>query len=187
LCILSLSDIISTTDRPIIMKKGIMKKDSIICFRVSKDLHAALAHIAQKEKRSLSSIIEIVLSRYAKENKSFKSLSKERRQYPRKGIVAPVLIKQHDSGETKLDTGSITDISLGGVRLTIPRDAKCVISNDANSCRFEIIFTLPNENKLVYLTCEPRRVMNDEESMHVGASFVDANFQSYKTLQTYLM
>jgi hypothetical protein len=30
-------------------------------------------------------------------------------------------------------------------------------------------------------------VINDEESMHVGASFVDANFQSYKTLQTYLI
>jgi hypothetical protein len=101
--------------------------------------------------------------------------------------VAPVLIKQHDSGETKLDTGSITDISLGGVRITIPRDAKCVIKDDPHSSKFEIIFTLPNENKLVYLTCEPRRVFNDEESMHVGASFVDANFKSYKTLQTYLM
>jgi len=182
LCILYWSHIISSTHHPILMKK-----DSIICFRVSKDLHEALAHIAQKEKRSLSSIIEIVLSHYAKEHKSFKSLSKERRQYPRKGIVAPVLIKQHDSGETKIDTGSITDISLGGVCITVPRDTKCVISKDLNSCKFEIIFTLPNENKLVYLTCEPRRVINDEESMHVGASFVDANFQNYKTLQTYLI
>lgn len=164
-----------------------MRKDSIICFRVSKDLHESLANIAQKEKRSLSSIIEIVLSNYVTERKSFKSLTKERRQYPRKGILAPVLIKQHDAGETKLDTGSITDISLGGVRITIPKDAKCVISNDAQTCKFEIIFTLPNENKLVYLTCEPRRVFDDEESMHVGASFIDANFQSYKTLQTYLM
>jgi len=164
-----------------------MRKDSIICFRVSKDLHESLANIARKEKRSLSSIIEIVLSNYVTERKSFKNPTKERRQYPRKGIVAPVLIKQHDSGETKLDTGSITDISLGGVRITIPRDAKCVILNDAQTSQFEIIFTLPNENKLVYLTCEPRRVFNDEESMHVGASFVDANFQSYKTLQTYLM
>lgn len=164
-----------------------MKKDSIICFRVSKDLHEALAHIAQNEKRSLSSVIDIVLSHYVKEHKSVKSLTKERRQYPRKGIIAPVLIKQHDSGETKIDTGSITDISLGGVRITIPRDAKCVISRDADPCKFEIIFTLPNENKLVYLMCEPRSVINDEESVHVGASFVDANFQNYKTLQTYLM
>lgn len=164
-----------------------MKKNSIICFRVSKDLHEALAQIAQNEKRSLSSIIEIVLGHYVQEHKSLKSILKERRQYPRRGILAPVLIKQHDSGETKIDTGSITDISLGGVRIAIPRDAKCVISNDAQTCKFEIIFTLPNENKLVYLTCESRRVFNDEESMHVGASFVDANFQSYKTLQKYLM
>jgi hypothetical protein len=101
--------------------------------------------------------------------------------------LAPVLIKQHASGETKLDTGSITDISLGGVRITMPKDTKCLISDDTQTYKFEIIFALPNENKLVYLTCEPRRVLNDEESICVGASFVDANFQSYKTLQTYLM
>lgn len=182
MCILKMIPLNSTKHLSIVMKK-----DSIICFRVGKDLHESLAQMAQKEKRSLSSIIEIVLSHYVKEHKSFKSITKERRQYPRKGIVAPVLIKQHDSGETKLDTGSLTDISLGGVRITIPRDAKCVITDDAQTRKFEIIFTLPNENKLVYLTCEPRRVFNDEESMYVGASFVDANFQSYKTLQTYLI
>ncbi len=164
-----------------------MKKDSIICFRVSKDLHQSLIKIAQKEKRSLSSIIDIVLTNYVTDRKSFKGLTKERREYPRKGILAPVLIKQHASGETKLDTGSITDISLGGVRITMPKDTKCLISDDTQTYKFEIIFALPNENKLVYLTCEPRRVLNDEESICVGASFVDANFQSYKTLQTYLM
>ena len=100
-----------------------MKKNSIICFRVGKDLHEALAQIAQNEKRSLSSIIEIVLGHYVQEHKSLKSILKERRQYPRSVILAPVLIKQHDSGETKIDTGSITDISLGGVRIAIPRVA----------------------------------------------------------------
>jgi len=164
-----------------------MKKDSLICFRASKDLHQSLVKIAQKEKRSLSSIIEIVLTNYVTDRKSFKSFTKERRQYPRKGILAPVLIKQYASGETKLDTGAITDISLGGVRITIPKDAKYLISDDTQTYKFEILFTLPNENKLVYLTCEPRSVLNDQESIQVGASFVDADFQSYKALQNYLM
>jgi len=164
-----------------------MKKDSFIGFRASKDLHQSLVKIAQKEKRSLSSIIEFVLTNYMTDRKSFKGFTKERREYPRKGILAPVLIKQHASGETKLDTGSITDISLGGVRITMPRDTKCLISDDTQTYKFEILFTLSNENKLIYLTCEPRRVLKDEESIQIGASFVDADFQSYKALQTFLM
>jgi hypothetical protein len=30
-------------------------------------------------------------------------------------------------------------------------------------------------------------VIDSPDSVHIGASFVDANFQSYKALQTYLM
>ena len=165
----------------------IMKKNSIICFRASKDLHEALATIAHNEKRSVSSIIEIVLTRYVSESKLFKGVKKERRQYQRKDILAPALIKQLGSGETKLDTGSIRDISLGGIQITIPRDAKCEISADPQTSKFEIIFTLPDANRPIYLTCESRRVIDSEESIHVGASFIDANFHSYKALQTYLM
>jgi hypothetical protein len=164
-----------------------MKKDSLICFRVSKNLHEALVKIAQEEKRSVSSIIDIVLTSYIKERKLFKGNKNERRQYPRRGILAPALIKQQGSGETKLETGSITDISLSGIRISIPRDAKCEISSDPQTSNFEIIFTLPNERRPIYLTCEPRRVYDSEESTHVGASFIDANFHSYKALQKYLM
>ena len=166
-----------------------MKKNSIICFRASRDLHESLMKIAQEEKRSLSSIIEIALTSYVKDRNLIDGAKDDRRQYPRKNIVAPALIKQHGPGETTLDTGigSITDISLGGVRITIPKDAKYEISADPQTSQFEIIFTLPNENKPLYLTCKPRRVMDTEESIHVGASFIDANFHSYKALQTYLM
>ncbi len=163
-----------------------MKKDSIICFRVSKELHKSLIKIAHKEKRSLSSIIEIVLTGYTKDHQSFKDIKKERRQFPRKSILAPALIKKYGPGETKLDTGSITDISLTGLQITIPRDTSSLII-DAQTSKFEIIFTLPNKNRPIYLTCELRRIVDAEDSINVGASYIDANFQSYKALQTYLM
>lgn len=166
-----------------------MKKDSIICFRASRDLHDLLMKIAQEEKRSLSSIIKMALTSYVKDRNLINGAKEDRRQYTRKKILAPALIKQHGSGEKTLDTGigSIKDISLGGVRITIPKDAKYEISADPETSKFEIIFTLPNENKPIYLTCKPRRVMDTGESIHVGASFIDTNFHSYKALQTYLM
>jgi hypothetical protein len=164
-----------------------MKKDSLICFRVSREVHETLAKIAQEEKRSLSSIIDIALNSYIKDRKLLKGIKSERRQYPRKGILAPALIKQYGSGETKLETGSITDISLSGIRILIPKDAKCDLSTDPQAAKFEIIFTLPNENRPIYVTCESCRIDDSDENFHVGASFVDANFHSYKALQTYLM
>lgn len=164
-----------------------MRKDSLVCFRLSKSLHESLAKVAQEEKRSLSSTIEIILADYLKERKALKGIKKEKRQYPRKAISVPAFINQFSQEETMLHTGSITNISLGGVSISIPRDVSIELSIRQDDARFEVIFTLPNENRPIRMKCEPRRVVDSEEIIHVGASFVDADFHSYKALQTYLM
>ena len=85
-----------------------MKKDRLICFRTGKDFHESLSRVAKKERRSLSSTIETILTNDLKNKKESKSVEKEKRQYPRQNsIVAAVLVKQHNSGETKIDAGSI--------------------------------------------------------------------------------
>ncbi len=164
-----------------------MKKDSLVCFRLSKNLRESLARVARQEKRSLSSMIEIILANHLKEKKALKGVKEESRQYPRKAVSVPAFVNQNNTEETKLHTGAITDISLGGVSISIPRDITYEMSFDPQKTRFEIIFTLPNENRPIRMTCESRRVVDSEEGIHVGASFIDADFQSYKTLQTYLM
>jgi len=164
-----------------------MRKDSLICFRLSKNLRESLAKVAQEERRSLSSTIEIILTNYLKEKKVFKGVKKEKRQYPRKTISVPAFISQQILGETKLHAGSITDISLNGVRVSLPRDIPCEMSVDQDKSKFEIIFTLPHEKRPIHLMCEPRRIVDSKEVIQVGASFVDADFNSYKALQTYLM
>ena len=164
-----------------------MRKDSLVCFRLSKNLRESLDKVAHEERRSLSSTIEIILTNYMKERKVLKGIKKEKRQYPRKAVSVPAFINQYGIGEKKLHTGAITDISLNGVRVSIPRDVPCEISVDTDKSTFEIIFTLPNENRPIHLTCEPHRLIDSKEVIHVGASFVDADFHSYKALQTYLM
>ncbi len=112
---------------------------------------------------------------------------RERRRHSRKAILAPTLIKKYDLVKTMLCTGAITNISLGGVRITIPKDVKCEISLDPQTAKFEIVFALPNEKRPICLACESRRVVKSEESIHIGAAFIDADLQSYKVLQTYLI
>ena len=162
-----------------------MKKESLICFRTSKSLHETLAQIAKEGQRSLSSVIEIALIQYLKEKKAFQGVKKEKRQYLRKTLSIPAVI--HKQEPEQMGVGAITDISLGGVRVLIPKDFSHKMMIDSQCARFEIVFTLPAINMPIKLSCESKRVIDSPDSVHIGASFVDANFQSYKALQTYLM
>jgi hypothetical protein len=161
----------------------LMKKDSLICFRAIKDLHQSLAQIAKEDQRSLSSTIEMALTNYLKERKAFQGV--EKRQYPRKTLSVPAVINQQELGQ--MGIGAITEISLGVVKVLIPKDFKHQILIDSHGSRFEIVFNLPMENKPIRLSCESNRVVDAEDSIHVGAYFVDADFKGYKALQAYLM
>lgn len=162
-----------------------MKKDSLICFRASKEFHESLAQVAKEDSRSLSSTIEIALTNYLKERKAFRGVEKEKRQYSRKTLSVPAVISQQEQGQ--MGIGSITEISLGGAKVLLPKDSKQQILIESRGSRFEIVFNLPGENKPIRLSCESARVVDAEDSTHVGAFFVDADFKSYKSLQTYLM
>jgi hypothetical protein len=162
-----------------------MTKNGHISFRASKDLHESLAQVAKEDRRSLSSTIEMALTNYLKERKAFRGVEKEKRQYPRKTLAVPAVINQQKLGQTGI--GAITEISLGGVKVLIPKDFKHQILIDSQGSRFEIVFNLHTESKPIRLSCETKRVVDAEDSIHVGAIFVDADFKSYKTLQTYLM
>jgi hypothetical protein len=162
-----------------------MKKESLICFRTNKSLHETLVQIAKDGQRSLSSVIEIALIQYLKEKKAFQGVKKEKRQYLRKTLSIPAVI--HKQEPEQMGVGAITDISLGGVRVLIPKDFSHKMMIDSQCAKFEIVFTLPAINMPIKLSCESKRVIDSSDSVHLGASFVDANFQSYKALQTYLM
>jgi len=162
-----------------------MTKNGHISFRASKDLHESLAQVAKEDGRSLSSTIEMALTNYLRQRKAFRGVEKEKRQYPRKVLAVPAVINQQAPGQTGI--GTITEISLGGVKVLIPKDFKHQTLIDTQGSRFEIVFILPTENRPIRLSCESKRVVNAEDSIHVGAVFVDADFKSYKTLQTYLM
>jgi hypothetical protein len=162
-----------------------MKKESLICFRASKNLHETLTQIAKEGQRSLSSVIQMALIQYLKEKKAFQGVKKEKRQYLRKTLSIPAVI--HKQEPEQMGVGAITDISLGGVKVLMPKDFSDNVMIDSQCVKFEIVFTLPAINIPIKLTCEPKRVVDSPDSINIGASFVDANFQSYKALQTYLM
>lgn len=164
-----------------------MKKDSLICFRVSRNVQESMVKISSEERQSLSSIVNIVLTNYLQMREMVKKTDFERRNHQRKAFLTPALIKHYGPKGTKLNTAVITDISLGGVQVTIIKDTHHEVSSAPHTLKFEIVFTLPNEHSPIYMTCEPRRVVDSQNSVRVGASFTRDESDSHKKLQTYLM
>lgn len=164
-----------------------MKKDSLICFRASKNLHETLNKIAKEEHRSLSAMIEIALIKFLKEKNALHKVESERRKYPRKNMSLPAFINHYESGKAKLNAASLLDISLEGLKIAIPGDSKIDVRNDPQSLKLQIIFTLPNDNNPISLDCQPRCVTDSDNNIFIGASIIDVDFDSYKKLQSYLM
>ena len=165
-----------------------MKKDITICFRTSTQIRGSLEKIAEEERKTVSSVIETILYNTLKEKKALPAISKEKRKYARKKLAIPALINEIGAETREFSQGTILDISLGGIRMSIPRGAKCEISTDNETNELNIVFALPYESRPVNVKCRPQRIADAaEDSIQVGASFVDSDFQSYQTLQRYLI
>jgi len=156
-----------------------MKKHTTICFRTSSEIRIAIETIAENERQSLSSLIESILFRHLKETKSLPVSGTERRRHDRKKISVPALIRESNEGKNDFETGAILDISLYGMRISVPKGTQLEIKAEGASSTIEVTFTLPNATQLLRMKCQPQRT--------IDAAIVDSDFNSYRTLQNYLM
>ncbi|OPY69762.1 MAG: PilZ domain protein [Syntrophorhabdaceae bacterium PtaU1.Bin034] len=163
-----------------------MKKEVTICFRTSEELRNALEAAAREDRRSLSSTIELILTDYLKKNREFPE-EHERRRYVRKTVAIPAYVRKSHTGPGQQHGAVILDLSLGGMRLSVPKESVSDIYEGAENSRFETSFVLPHDDRPIRLICKPERVVPSNGSVYVGASFVDAEFINYLQLQKYLV
>jgi c-di-GMP-binding flagellar brake protein YcgR len=123
-----------------------------------------------------------------KENKALKVPKQERRAFTRKKVVLPAFVYENGAKKTEaLETGTIMDISLGGLLICVPKESKLEISTGNETNEFHIIFTLPESQRTINMVFRPQRIAESEEAVQVGAAFVDSDFQSCQTLHKYLI
>lgn len=159
-----------------------MKKDVTICFRTNDELRQSLEKIADGERRSLSSIIENILYKHVNDKMEIKGAKNERRRHRRKEVSLPAFIYKRDTKESTLQTGIVIDISLGGLRISIPQNYDA-----SNEGEFDTIFTIPNEKTPIKMKCTIKRIIDGgDETKELGADFVDGDFPSYQKLHQYL-
>jgi len=164
-----------------------MKKEITICFRTDKAIRSSLEKIAGDDRQTISAVIETILYNHLKEKKALGSRGQEKRKYSRKQVSLPAFILDTSLETTEFKAGKVTDISLGGIKFSIPKGMKMEVSTDQETNEFHIIFTLPEATQPINVRCKPHRVFENGEDTYVGATFVDSDFQSYQTLQRHLM
>lgn len=155
-----------------------MVRNTIICFRTSEHLRRSLEKLSEADRRSLSSTIENVLYSYVKERVP-RGVKEDKRRYARKATLLPALVTGPDGG---VHAGTIDNISLGGVHVTLPGAFPCEVRDD---CTVSLVFTLPESTRPVSMRCTPRHVRSNGQTSF-GASCVDSDFQSCQALQEHL-
>jgi hypothetical protein len=154
-------------------------KDTIICFRITRELRDVLQKLSQTERRSLSSTIENILYSYFEERKPRES-GAEKRRHLRKKVEVPVLIRDKNGF---VYPGGTVDISLGGISLSVNGDLKCGVGEDYG---LSLVFALSEGEKPVTLGCVPRHVSGTGR-VRIGAYFRDDVGVDYDLLCSHLM
>ncbi len=164
-----------------------MRKTVTICFRTSEELKKSLEAAAKKDNRSVSSTIETIIYEFLKGKQELKASGSERRRYERRTVSIPAFLYESESSEKNFMSGLIVDISLGGMKISIAKDPAVEAYRSGESPQFEALFALPNEVRPVNVRCKTCRVVDTNGDVHVGATFIDSDFNSYQTLQRYLV
>ena len=164
-----------------------MNKDRTICFRTSQELRKVLEKIAGKQRRSVSSTIEVILRAHLEDRKALRPADQERRRFQRKTVNIPAMIEGLIPDETAMQLGAILDVSLSGLHISIPDIPHFDVTEGRASPPISVVFALPKVEKTLTLQCVPRHVLHRDEETHIGASIMNADFASYQTLQNYLI
>ena len=164
-----------------------MNKNITICFRTSEDLRNALEVISKAERRSLSGTIENILYRHLEDKKEYKQMREDKRRFPRKSVAVPALISELGSTDATMQAGIVLDLSLGGLQISLPDNYQYEISENRETSRISVVFTLPDSKRPLAMQCVPKRVYPSDRETRIGASFIDTDFASQQALQSYLV
>jgi len=161
------------------------KKNTIYTVRMSKRVREALKRAAFKERRTVASLIDKVVSDYLLKEGFLRDseLSMERRTFPRKRIAIPAKTVL----ENEIIRGVVLNMSMGGVLITYPRASGIRFRPVGEQVPFEVCIDIPEEKREVCLDCKARHMRDTGSEIEIGAAFINAEKEPLQKLgATYL-
>ncbi len=166
-----------------------MKKDVVYTMRMSSRVRDSLKLAARKERRTVASLLDKIISDYLEAAGFLKdsTVGEEKRRFLRKKVplAAETLLRQ--GSEVVAIASVILDISPGGVLVTHPKPAHMRFSSIGELPQFEINFNPPSAARKISLKCDGRHIRDTGNEIQIGAAFTDASEDDVAALETYLM
>jgi hypothetical protein len=119
--------------------------------------------------------------------KGVEGIFQNRRRFERKKVSIPVYIGDPRWQRHDFITGTMLDISLGGIKLSIPKGTSVEIQDASETDELSIIFSIPTCLWPISMKITPQRIFESADEVQFGASLLsNPNFPAYSALQKYL-
>jgi hypothetical protein len=166
-----------------------MKKDVVYTMRMSRRVRDSLKLAARKERRTVASLLDKIISDYLDATGFLKdpTFVGEKRKFARKKVPLPAKTLLREGAEVIALASVILDISTGGVLVTHPKGAQIGFVSIGELPQFEISFEPPRAGRELCLKCDGRHMHDTGNEIQIGAAFTDPSKDDLATLKTYLM
>lgn len=153
-----------------------MEKDAVYSMRINRTVREVLGRAARKERRTVASLLDKIISEYLEQNGFIiPELTGKRRRCAREKISLPAKTILKRGVELKSFPCVIHDISFGGVMVSYPKGSRMRFSCEGKLPDFEICFELPRGETAVQFKCEVRYMRDNGNEIQVGAAFKSPN------------
>lgn len=157
--------------------------------RLHRKVREALNRAAQKECRTVASLLNKVIADYLeKEGYLVKpGFGEERRRFPRRKINLPVTTFPDRELKSEGFPGVVLDLSMGGLLLTYAKGTEIRFTSKGGLPRLRVCFHFPTAEKELSFDCVARHMRDMGSEIQVGASFDHPGKSDLLKLNSYLM
>lgn len=163
-----------------------MSKGTMISIRTTEEFSDALKALAARNGTTLSGLVNSVLGDYLDFQGGKEILQQDRRRFPRLHKPIPALVTGLGEVEKKIHPCKITNLSLGGINLLVPKNGHGLLVQRRHLDDFGLVFSLPQSRHPIFIQCQAQRIQHHRQHYQIGASFDDADLPSYQALHAYL-
>lgn len=119
---------------------------------------------------------------HGKDLTSVTATGQDRRRSERRQVALPAFIGDAHSNPRDFGTGTVLDISLGGIHFSIPKGTTIELNTDADTNEISVLFTLPNNHWRTNVICRPQRVIESDHKVQIGATVLNPDIFLAKAL-----
>ena len=165
------------------LEKTTARKNTKISFRTDDVTLTKLKTVCRIENKTISSLIEDVLTEYVLCQENPLTSQGEKRQSPRKQCSIPAVIFSVQQGTTHYRNCTIVNISSSSMQIILKR----LPQTDIPEHSFDILFSLPNHEHPMLFSCEFIRASHIHDESMIVAGFVCPDEPEKSILEQYLL